>query len=85
MRSVWQKIAATRPIAYATVMTSMARLAQKGILATDAPGPSCGPHGYRYKPALSRSDLMQAAVTSMWDELGATEAERRQFVEALQG
>jgi predicted transcriptional regulator len=85
VRSVWQQIRQARPIAYTTVMTSMVRLAGKDVLNARAPGPIHGPRGYVYTPAVTRSALMHAAVATIWDELGATEAERRQLLEALHG
>jgi hypothetical protein len=34
---------------------------------------------------MTRSELMRSATTQVWDELGATEAERRALAEALYG
>jgi predicted transcriptional regulator len=85
VRDVWQQIRATRPLAYTTVMTGMARLAEKGLLTQEQLGATTRHPGYRYRPALTRGALMQLAVEDIWNELGATEAERRALAEALHG
>jgi predicted transcriptional regulator len=85
VRNVWQQICATRPLAYTTVMTTMSRLAEKGLLTQEQLGTTTRYPGYLYSPVLTRSELMQLAVRGMWNELGATDSERRELAEALHG
>jgi predicted transcriptional regulator len=85
VRDVWRQILATRSLAYTTVMTGMVRLAEKGLLTQERQGAINHHPGYRYRPALTRGALMQLAVEDMWNELGATDSERRALAEALQG
>jgi predicted transcriptional regulator len=83
VRDVWQQIQLTRPLAYTTVMTDMARLAEKGFFTQERHGFTNEPRGFVYSPVLTRSELMQLAVRGIWNEPGATEAERRELAEAL--
>jgi predicted transcriptional regulator len=85
VRDVWQQICATRPLAYTTVMTTMTRLAEKGLLTQEQLGTTTRYPGYLYSPVLTRGELMQLAVRGMWNELGATDSERRELAEALHG
>jgi predicted transcriptional regulator len=57
VRDVHDELAAVRAIAYTTVMTTMTRLATKGLLERDTAGLA-----HRYRPAVSREDYAQAAV-----------------------
>jgi predicted transcriptional regulator len=85
VRMVWQQIRRTREVAYTTVMTGMVRLAEKGLLTQERQGATNNYSGYLYSPVLTRSELMALAVQGMWNELGATDAERRTLAEVLHG
>lgn len=64
VRDVHAELAGRREIAYTTVMTTMARLAAKGLLARDTSGLA-----HRYRPALTRDDYARSTVTSVVDWL----------------
>jgi predicted transcriptional regulator len=64
VRAVHEALAARRDIAYTTVMTTMSRLAAKGVLVRDASGLA-----HRYRPALSRDEYAQSTVHSVVDWL----------------
>ncbi len=57
VRDVHVKLAATREIAYTTVMTTMSRLARKGILQRDT-----ADLAHRYRPVVSRDQYARGAV-----------------------
>jgi len=80
VRSVWQALQPTRPLAYTTVMTVMGRLAQKGILAAHKQGKT-----YHYKAAASPQQFVeqqaQRAVQNIIDNFG--EVAIAQFLRAL--
>lgn len=57
VRDVHEELAATRAIAYTTVMTTMSRLARKGLLSRDT-----ADLAYRYRPAVSRDHYGRDAV-----------------------
>jgi predicted transcriptional regulator len=48
VRAVYQRISATRPLAYTTVMTAMSRLADRGILLQERRGATNGPCSFLY-------------------------------------
>jgi predicted transcriptional regulator len=86
VRQVHRQITSTRVLAYTTIMTTMIRLAEKGLLHQERRrGAATHPHGFVYRPVVTRSELMRVAVTTMCEELCATVAERRRVVEALHG
>lgn len=64
VRDVHAELAGKRDIAYTTVMTTMARLASKGLLARDTSGLA-----HRYRAALTRDDYARTTVTSVVDWL----------------
>lgn len=64
VREVHAELEKVRDIAYTTVMTTMARLASKGLLARDTSGLA-----HRYRPSLSREDYAKSTVTSVVDWL----------------
>lgn len=64
VREVHAELARTRDIAYTTVMTTMTRLASKGLLERDTSGLA-----HRYRPAISRDEYAQSTVTSVVDWL----------------
>ena len=57
VRDVHNRLAADRTIAYTTVMTTMSRLASKGMLVRDTAGLA-----HRYRPAMSRDHYARSAV-----------------------
>ncbi|MTV26064.1 BlaI/MecI/CopY family transcriptional regulator [Nitriliruptoraceae bacterium ZYF776] len=57
VRDVHDELAADRVIAYTTVMTTMTRLATKGLLSRDTEGLA-----HRYRPAVSRDRYARSAV-----------------------
>ena len=57
VRDVHVVLAATREIAYTTVMTTMSRLARKGILQRDT-----ADLAHRYRPVVSRDQYARGAV-----------------------
>lgn len=64
VRDVHAELAETREIAYTTVMTTMSRLASKGLLERDTSGLA-----HRYRPALSREEYAHSTVSSVIDWL----------------
>lgn len=64
VRDVHAEISRRRDLAYTTVMTTMTRLAAKGLLARDTSGLA-----HRYRPNLTREDYAQTTVTSVVDWL----------------
>ncbi len=57
VRDVHERLARRRKIAYTTVMTTMTRLATKGLLERDTEGLA-----HRYRPAVSRDSYARATV-----------------------
>jgi predicted transcriptional regulator len=57
VRDVHAELASSREIAYTTVMTTMARLARKGILLRDT-----ADLAHRYRPVVSRDQYARGAV-----------------------
>ncbi len=57
VRDVHGELAEARTIAYTTVMTTMTRLASKGLLQRDTAGLA-----HRYRPAVSREHYARSAV-----------------------
>jgi predicted transcriptional regulator len=64
VRSVHEDLATRRDLAYTTVMTTMTRLASKGLLERDTSGLA-----HRYRPGVSREEYAQSTVTSVVDWL----------------
>lgn len=64
VREVHASLAARRDLAYTTIMTTMARLAAKGLLHRDTTGLA-----HRYRATVSREDYAQSTVTSVVDWL----------------
>lgn len=57
VRDVHEELAKGRKIAYTTVMTTMARLAKKGLLRRDTAGLA-----HRYRPAVSQDTYLRSAL-----------------------
>jgi predicted transcriptional regulator len=64
VRDVHAALARRRDLAYTTVMTTMARLASKGVLVRDTSGLA-----HRYRPAMTREAYARSTVTSVVDWL----------------
>ncbi len=64
VRDVHAELAQRRDLAYTTVMTTMARLASKGLLSRDTSGLA-----HRYRPTVSREEYAESTVTSVVDWL----------------
>jgi predicted transcriptional regulator len=64
VRDVHAALLDRRNLAYTTVMTTMARLASKGLLERDTSGLA-----HRYRPAISRAEYADSTVTSVVDWL----------------
>jgi predicted transcriptional regulator len=64
VRDVHAELSQRRDLAYTTIMTTMARLASKGLLARDTTGLA-----HRYRPTVSREEYAQSTVTSVVDWL----------------
>jgi predicted transcriptional regulator len=64
VREVHEALAERRDLAYTTVMTTMARLASKGLLMRDTTGLA-----HRYRATISREDYARSTVTSVVDWL----------------
>jgi predicted transcriptional regulator len=64
VRDVHEALAERRDLAYTTVMTTMARLASKGLLTRDTTGLA-----HRYRATISREDYARSTVTSVVDWL----------------
>lgn len=60
VRDVHDRLATGRRIAYTTVMTTMSRLAAKGLLERDTDGLA-----HRYRPAVSRDAYARSAVSDV--------------------
>jgi predicted transcriptional regulator len=60
VRDVHEQLAATREIAYTTVMTTMARLARKGMLVRDT-----ADLAHRYRPHVTRDHYARSAASDV--------------------
>ena len=64
VRDVHAELSPRRELAYTTIMTTMARLASKGLLARDTTGLA-----HRYRPTVTREEYARSTVTSVVDWL----------------
>ena len=64
VRDVHARIAERLDLAYTTIMTTMSRLAGKGLLVRDTSGLA-----HRYRPAVSRDDYADSTVHNVVDWL----------------
>jgi predicted transcriptional regulator len=79
VRDVYEQIRKRRKVAYTTIMTTMVRLAEKGVLAKE--GTRGG--GYTYTPRMTKDELMVKAVEQMLTDLHPTVTERHHVLQAL--
>jgi predicted transcriptional regulator len=87
VRQVFRVLNAEHELAYTTVLTTMTRMADKGLLsrAPDKPdGPRKPGSTYYYISGVSRNELLRAAVEQILNSLGASAAERQQLGTAVQ-
>ena len=78
VRAVQEIVAATRPLAYTTIMTVLDRLVRKGKLTRRKSGRS-----FLYAPAQSRDALRRAAVRELVD--GYFDGSERALIAFLEG
>jgi predicted transcriptional regulator len=80
VRDVHEELSPRRDLAYTTIMTTMARLASKGLLERDTSGLA-----HRYRPTVSREEYARSTVTSVVDWLldAFPEPAMRYFVQKL--
>ncbi len=64
VRDVYEVLSERRPIAYTTVMTTMGRLADKGLLRRIESHPA-----HRFRPGVSRDEYARSTVSSVLDWL----------------
>jgi len=64
VRDVYAVLSERRPIAYTTVMTTMGRLAEKGLLRRTESHPA-----HRFRPGVSRDEYASSTVHSVLDWL----------------
>lgn len=69
VRDVHEKLWEQRDLAYTTVMTVLDRLSKKGVVHRELDG-----RAWRYRPALTRVDLVRTRIAELLDDL--TPAER---------
>jgi predicted transcriptional regulator len=75
-------VLAFRDLAYTTVMTTMERLADKGILTRGDCRTGFG-GAYRYMPALSRGELLAASIEQLCASLGADRGDRAEALAVI--
>lgn len=82
VRDVHDELSQSRDLAYTTVMTTMSRLASKGLLSRDTSGLA-----HRYVPTVTRDEYARSTVTSVLDWLVASfpEPALNYFVEVVGG
>ncbi len=80
VRDVHAELSGRRDLAYTTIMTTMARLASKGLLHKDTSGLA-----HRYRPTVTRDEYARSTVTSVVDWLldSFPEPAMRYFVQKL--
>ena len=64
VRNVHEELSTRRDLAYTTVMTTMTRLASKGMLERDMSGLA-----HKYRPGITREEYARSTVTSVVDWL----------------
>jgi predicted transcriptional regulator len=69
-------------LAYTTIMTTMERLAEKGVLTRDNGRAGFG-GAYHYMPALSRGELLAAPIEQICTGLGADQGDRTEALAVI--
>jgi len=76
VRDVYEELHRRRNLAYTTVMSTMARLARKGMLEVDT-----GKQAYTYRPRVSQDELVKSIVAHVVGSLMLNfEGETRSFI-----
>jgi len=79
VRAVYEQLRKRRGIAYTTVMSTMARLARKGMLEVDTAG-----QAYTYRPGVTRAQLSEKIVEHVMGSLMVNFAgEMRSYIQKL--
>ena len=79
VRAVYEELHKRRRIAYTTVMSTMARLARKGMLQVDTGG-----QAYTYRPGVTHAQLSEKIVEHVIGSLMLNfEGETRSYIEKL--
>lgn len=64
VRDVWLHLGGKRKVAYTTIMTTMDRLYQKGLLTRQMEGKA-----YHYSPRVTREDFARKWIRNLWKSL----------------
>jgi predicted transcriptional regulator len=86
VKQVHEALSADRAVAYTTVMTTMVRLAEKGLLtraSRTVEGRSKRGVAYHYTSAVSRAELLRSAVAQLLTRFDADEVERQHLAAAV--
>jgi predicted transcriptional regulator len=86
VKQVHEALSADRAVAYTTVMTTMVRLAEKGLLtraSRTVEGRSKRGVAYHYTSAVSRAELLRTAVEQLLTRFDADEVERQHLAAAV--
>jgi predicted transcriptional regulator len=86
VKHVFEALSADRDVAYTTVMTTMVRLAEKGMLtrAPCRPGAQRGRgSAYHYTIVVSRAELLRTAVEQILTSFAVDEVERQHLAAAV--
>ncbi len=86
VKHVYETLAADRDVAYTTVMTTMVRLTEKGMLTRTSHTMSRhSTRGVAYHStiAVSRAELLRTAVEQLLTSFGADAAERQHLAAAV--
>lgn len=73
-----------RGLAYSTIMTTMDRLAEKGMLTRGAGRRGVG-GAYAYTPAFSRGQLLVVSIEQLCASLGADRGDRAEALAVILG
>jgi len=86
VKQVHEALRADRAVAYTTVLTTMVRLAEKGLLtraSNTVSRRSTRGVAYYYTIAVSRAELLRTAVEQLLTSFGADEVERQHLAAAV--
>ena len=87
VRQVYKPLSHDHNLAYTTIMTTMVRLADKGLLTRTSrreEGNSTRGSAYDYTSAISRDDVLRSAVEQLLTHFGANPVERQRLAAAVQ-
>jgi len=86
VKHVQETLSADRDVAYTTVLTTMVRLAEKGLLtrtSNTVSRHSTRGVAYHYTTAVSRAELLRTAVEQLLTSFDADEVERQHLAAAV--